>query len=131
MIKTILFDLILWTLGYFAIVVGNVYAANFLPFAIFSLFTLVLIVFLVYVMYSVLLSTNVLSTEERLEFRAILNKQKRAKASSTRKWYGILTSTAEVTLLATFGWTFCAVAWMLMTFMMMWIRSKNETDLET
>lgn len=121
-IKRLAFDIPLYILGYFAIIIGNTYVANLLSFAIICLFTMVLVVFIFHIIYTTLLGTNVLTSEQVLEAKAFIDKVKSTKSTGVMKWYGLITSAAEVAFLISFGWTWCGVSWMLMTFMVLYMK---------
>jgi len=123
MIKTLLLDIFLWTLGYFAIIAGNFYLANILSFLIFALFTIILVVFIVVKLYNWAEDKADLDLDEKLKIDLALAKMQRLSLNPFKKWYVMITSAAEVAILISFGWTFCAIAWMLMTFMVMNLRS--------
>lgn len=125
MIKTILFDIALYTLGYFALFAGNIYAENALVFimwlvALAGTFVVVIVRLIVWAYNNA--EDLSIDANQKLEIKQIILKMNIGRVSGFRKWYGLISSAFEVAILATFGLTATAIVWGLVHLCIFWCR---------
>jgi len=125
MIRTVLFDIALYTLGYFALFTGNIHAGNALVFimwlvALAGMFVVVIVRLIVWA-YN---NTEYLGIDanQKLEMKQIILKMNIGRVNGFRKWYGLISSAFEVAILATFGLTATAIVWGLAHLCIYWCR---------
>lgn len=129
MILGILFDIFVWVLGYFALFAGSGLASGMLVTVISVVFVFTLLVDISYGIVAHGLESGWMNKAKMSEFKKAMQ-TKAFSASNRIKTYSMFTSAAEVAILASFGWTTCAIVWALSYVLLVYARNRAEVIYE-